>query len=313
MLRLVAIGAGNHSQRNHLPSLSRYVSEHPGEIELAAMCDLQRERAETMAERYGFARSYTDLVEMLRAEQPDGCVAVTPIPVTAEIASQVVQAKVALLMEKPPGATADEARRVADLVERAGVPVMVSMNRRYDPALTAALEWWGDRPIAFLRGRIVRVCRREPDFMYGTAIHPLDAMRAIAGDVRRHDLQVRNVGEVRWYLIHLTFASGAWGVLEVAPTGGRLAEAYEWFGDEISAVVGAGDTDSGRVTCWEGGDCVLQCDPSQDMPAYVRNGTYAETTEFVSALREGRAPHPSPREVLQTVELCEQILREAQD
>jgi hypothetical protein len=35
--------------------------------------------ASDMARRHGFARVYADLDEMLHAEQPDGCVAITPI------------------------------------------------------------------------------------------------------------------------------------------------------------------------------------------------------------------------------------------
>jgi hypothetical protein len=39
----------------------------------------------------------------------------------------------------------------------------------------------------------------------------------------------------------------------------------------------------------------------------VRNGAYAETTAFVEALQHSAALHPSPAEVLQSVELCERI------
>ena len=37
MIKLVVLGAGNHSRRNHLPALARYVDEHPGEVELAEL------------------------------------------------------------------------------------------------------------------------------------------------------------------------------------------------------------------------------------------------------------------------------------
>jgi len=57
MLKIVLLGAGSHSQENHLPALARYVAEHPGEVELAGLCDLRREHAEMMAHHYGFARS----------------------------------------------------------------------------------------------------------------------------------------------------------------------------------------------------------------------------------------------------------------
>ena len=307
MLKLVLLGAGNHSQRNHLPALARYVARHPGEVELAALCDLRSGHAETMAERFGFARVYTDLDAMLRAEQPDGCVAITPIPVTAEIAARVIHAGVPLLMEKPPGATVDEARGIVELVEGTKARVMVSVNRRFDPALRAALAWWGDRPIEYVHGRIVRVNRREPDFAYGTAIHPIDAMRAIAGDIREYGIDVRDVGGVRWYIVRLVFECGAHGILEVLPSAGCSSESYELFGNRARARAGVGERDSGEVHCWEDGVLVLQDEPSRGLPDFCRNGTYDEMAEFIAALRENRTPHPSPAQVLQSVELCHSI------
>jgi predicted dehydrogenase len=306
MIKIVVTGAGSHSQGNHLPALARYVAEHPGQIELAGLCDLRREHASEMAARYGFARAYRDLDEMLREVQPGGCVAVTPIPVTREIAMRVIQAGVPLLMEKPPGATLAEARQIVELVGRRGAHVMVSMNRRYDPALRVALDWWGERPLHYVRGSIVRVDRREPDFFYGTAIHPLDTLREIAGDVRDLSVDERHDGEVRWYLVRLVFRRGAVGVLEVLPTAGSMGEFYELYGPGCRALVRAGGPDTGEVQCWEQGQLVVDENPTSDEPTYVRNGSYAETCAFIHSLRAGPV-HPTPAEVLQTVELCERI------
>ncbi|NJL32515.1 MAG: Gfo/Idh/MocA family oxidoreductase [Phycisphaerales bacterium] len=147
MLKLVVLGAGNHSRQYHLPALARYVNDHPGEVELAALCDLDESLAATMAAQFGFKQIYTNLDEMLRVEKPDGCIAITPISVMAEICARVVHAKIPLLMEKPPGATANEARAIVDLVQKADARVMVSVNRRFDPACVSC--WTG--------GRIVRL------------------------------------------------------------------------------------------------------------------------------------------------------------
>jgi len=289
MLRLAVLGAGAHSQGNHLPALARYAAEHPGEVELVALCDLRGAHAQEMAARYGFARAYTDLGEMLRAEQPDGVVAVTPIAVTHTIATQVIEAGVPLLMEKPPGATPAEAREIVDRVAQRGAKVMVSMNRRFDPGLCVALDWWGGRSIEYVRGTIVRVDRREPDFMYGTAIHPLDTLRAVAGDVSECQFETRTVDGVRWYVAGMTFTSGAMGALEVLPNAGSNAEVYEWFGGGCRALVRAGGIDAGTVRCWQGGTLVIDSEPARDEPTYVKNGAYDETRAFVAAL-QGRGP-----------------------
>jgi myo-inositol 2-dehydrogenase/D-chiro-inositol 1-dehydrogenase len=307
MIKLVIVGAGSHSQGNHLPSLARYAALHPGQIELAGLCDLRRAHAEAMAERYGFSRVYVDLDEMLRAERPDGCVAVTPIPVTAEIATRAIEAGVPLLMEKPPGATVEEARQIVRLVERSKARVMVSMNRRYDPALRAALRWWGERPMQYVRATIARVDRREPDFVYGTAIHPLDAMREIAGDVKSWAAETRQVDGVHWFVIRFEYERGAIGVLEVLPTAGCMVESYNVYGAGCRALVHVGGSDTGEVRCWQGGALEIEDVPARGEPTYVCNGAYDEIVEFITALHEDRAPYPSPAQVLQSVELCEQI------
>jgi predicted dehydrogenase len=307
MKKLVIIGAGSHSQGNHLPSLARYVRERPGQIELAGLCDLQRGHAVEMAAKYGFTRAYVDLDEMLREAEPDGCVAVTPIPVTSKVATRVIQTGMPLLMEKPPGATVAEARQIVELVRQTGAHVMVSMNRRFDPALRVALKWWGDRPLHYVRGTIVRVNRREPEFFYGTAIHPLDALREIAGDVSDVSVDERREGEVRWYNVRFAFERGAAGTLEVLPTAGGMAEAYELYGPGCRALVRVGGPDTGQVCCWEDGQLVVDENPTAGEPTFVRNGTYAETTAFIESLDGSRPVHPTPIEVLQTVELCEQI------
>jgi predicted dehydrogenase len=307
MIKLVVLGAGNHSRRNHLPALAKYVAEHPGEVALVALCDLRREHATAMAKQFGFARVYVDLNEMLAREQPDGCLAITPIPVTTEIATAVVEAQVPLLMEKPPGATVEEARSVVRLCEERGARVMVSVNRRFDPAVMALRTWWGERKLDYLHARMARVGRREPEFIYGTAIHAVDAVRAIAGDVASYEAKVIESRAARWYAVQLRFASGARGVLEIMPTAGHLAESYALFGDGAHAAAGTGEHDSGSLRCWQGGALALERKPAAGAPPYVRNGTYAEMAAFITALRERRAPHPSPREVLQSVEICAQI------
>jgi myo-inositol 2-dehydrogenase / D-chiro-inositol 1-dehydrogenase len=310
-LKLVVVGAGSHSQGNHLPALARYVALHPDEVVLVGLCDLRRQHAEAMAEAYGFARAYADLDEMLRVEEPDACIAVTPIPVTVQIAGHVIRAGLPLLMEKPPGATLVEAQRLVELVAQRSARVMVSMNRRFDPALRAAQHWWGDRPIAYLRACIVRTDRAEPEFAYGTAIHPLDAMRAVAGDVASYRVHVHHVSGVRWYVVHLQFASGTQGVLEVLPTAGLQAESYAWCGEGAYVEASVGEHDAGSARGWRGGTLALRHDTVEGEPLYVQNGTYAETAAFLSALQSDAPMHPSPAEVLQSVEICQAMIEQA--
>ena len=69
-IRLALIGAGSHCRGNHAPAMAQYAREHPDRLELVAVCDLQREKAEAFAETFGFRAVYTDHLEMIESTHP---------------------------------------------------------------------------------------------------------------------------------------------------------------------------------------------------------------------------------------------------
>ena len=137
-------------------------------------------------------------------------------------------------------------------------------------------------------------------------------MRKIGGNVEDYSVDVRHVGGVWWYIIQLVFENGILGVLEVLPNSGSTAEWYELFGLNYRALARVGRYDSGEVMCWKDGRVVVEDEPARGMPEFIKNGTYAETVEFIAAFKENRAPYPSPAEVLQSVELCHNIRKNIQ-
>jgi len=300
MLKIVLLGAGQHSQRFHLPALACYVSHYPGDIELTALCDLRQEHATAVAARFGFARVYTDLDEMLAKERPDGCIAITPWEATAPLAIRLIRTGIPLLMEKPMAVTLEEARAIVALAEKHRARVMVSMNRRFAPSICSLQACKPDRPLSYLRASIVRNARTE-SYFWTTAMHPIDTMRHLAGDVREHSVEVRSVAGVNWYFLHCVFESGAIGLLEAMPTAGMDEESYELHGANYRALARWG----GAVQCWENGKQVFAEHPvTQDEPECVANGTYGETVEFISSLKENRCPQSSLLDVMPSMELA---------
>ena len=201
----------------------------------------------------------------------------------------------------------EEARQLAVLAEDLALPVMVSMNRRFDPALQAGLDWMGGRHLVYVRATQARVARREPEFITDTAIHALDALRFIAGEVGSWRVQSRQVAGVSWYAVSMEFENGTAGSLEILPDAGSVVELYELFGDGFHLQIRAGGVDAGEVIAWESGTLVLNSKPGGDEPEYVANGCLAETTAFLENLIEGRPLQPTPGQVLGSVELCHHI------
>lgn len=307
MIKLALIGAGNHSGINHAPALGKYAVDHPDLLELAAVCDLDRAKAESFAVEHGFKAIYTDYREMLDEEDLDGCVCVMPIPFIAELAEDMLRRKVPATVEKPMGDTLAEVDRLVATARETGTPNMVSVNRRFEPLLRKGIDWARERgPLRFVRASILRHRRQEEGFISGTAIHCIDALREIGGNISSQQLQTHE-GATPWFHIDLTYNSGASATLDILPTDGSVEERYELFGDNYRVDARVGPSERPRLRCWLNGEIVLDESPPLDQPPFIRWGPYAETHEFVSALSEGRDPWPSIEEIYPSVKLSYQL------
>ncbi|RKX33045.1 MAG: hypothetical protein DRP71_11070 [Verrucomicrobia bacterium] len=311
MIKLVVIGAGDHSRLNHLSALQRYVRERPGEVVLSALCDLRRDHVESVSRQYGFERSYTDIDEMLAHESPDGCIAITPVSVTKEVTVRLLAEGIPLLIEKPPGANLKEAEAINEQAKRSGIPVMVSMNRRFAPVIAHARTAVAGRRIEQIRATMLRTGRVEPEFFYGTGMHALDAMRHLAGDIGDYTARSREVEGVRWYSVEMEFIGGARGQLDVMPTCGCVSEQYELLGPDYRVQAQFMGDGSGTVNTWADGKAETKVLRTDETREFEENGAYDEAVEFIASIREKRQPYPSPEMVLQSVEICEQILIDA--
>jgi len=72
-VRVALIGAGNLASRYHYPSIASFP-----DVEIAAVCDLVREKAEAVAARFGIPRVYTDYQAMIGQVEPDAVYAIMP-------------------------------------------------------------------------------------------------------------------------------------------------------------------------------------------------------------------------------------------
>ena len=304
MVRLGLIGCGSHCKGNHAPAMAHYAQDHPDRLELAAVCDLDGERAKLFADTYGFAKVYTDYVEMIGQESLDGVVAVMPIELTANLAIDLMKRGMPTTIEKPMGSTVDEVRKIADTAAETGVANMVSVNRRFEPLLRQGVDWVREQsPIRYVRASILRHNRREDFFVSGTGIHCIDALREIGGDFASHTVKALS-GDTPWYHVDFDYVSGAAATLDILPSDGCVEEGYEIYGENYRVDVRIEGSADPRLLCWKDNDRVVEARPPEGQPAHVRLGPYDETHEFVSALEEGRSAWPSVAEVLPSVEMA---------
>jgi myo-inositol 2-dehydrogenase/D-chiro-inositol 1-dehydrogenase len=111
MISVALIGCGDVAEHGHLPALSRHKR-----FRLAAVCDIDRPRAELFASLQAGVSVYTDWRELLRSERLDAVVLALPPEVSAPVAIECLQCGLAVLDEKPLAASLDEGRYLADKV-----------------------------------------------------------------------------------------------------------------------------------------------------------------------------------------------------
>lgn len=305
MVRLAIVGCGEHSRNSHAAPLARYAAQQPGEVELVAACDLNADRAAEFCRSFGFARAYDDVEKMLAAEDIDGCVCIMPMEQIVPEAIRLLERGIPCVIEKPLGTSLAEAEKLARAARETDTPHMVSVNRRFLPYLNTAKSWIGKfGPLRYVRATQVRSARSEPDFIWSTAIHVLDALRSIVGEISYFEPDVQRRSSALWYVISLRFESGATGRVEVLPTAGMVEESYELFGEGFRARVTAGSGTQRSLECWWDGQKVLEENASDDQPEDLRNGGYQEVVEFVRALKSGTRARPEIQDILPSARIC---------
>ena len=235
MIRIALVGCGEHSRASHAAPLARYAAAHPDEIKLSAACDLNSERAVEFCRSFGFVQAYEDLDQMLEVEKPDACVSVMPMDKISDVGIKLLQRRVPCVIEKPLGTSLPAIEQLAGVARQTQTPHMVSVNRRFIPYVNQARSWMHERgPLRYVRASQVRHQRSESDFIWSTAIHAIDALRYIAGDVEKFDVifSRSETSDATWYIISLRFESGTTGQVEILPTAGMVEELYELFGED---------------------------------------------------------------------------------
>ncbi|WP_067934109.1 Gfo/Idh/MocA family protein [Alicyclobacillus kakegawensis] len=125
-LRVAVIGAGTIAKVAHLPNYR----SHP-DVELAAVADLDADRARHLAEEFGVKAVYTDVQTMLEAEQLDAVSICTPNRTHAALVRTALAHGVDVLVEKPLCTDVGDARRLVEAAQRGGRICMVGMTHRF--------------------------------------------------------------------------------------------------------------------------------------------------------------------------------------
>ncbi len=127
-LGVAVIGTGFWG-RNHAR-----VYRELAETELLAICDIDAERAKSVAKQFG-AKPYTNAARMLRNEDIEAVSVCTWSTSLAKEAIRAAEAGKHVLVEKPMAADVKQAEKLVETVERKGVYLTVGFLMRFIPGL----------------------------------------------------------------------------------------------------------------------------------------------------------------------------------
>lgn len=219
MLKVAVIGMGNIGN-THAP-----IYQADPLAELVAVCDIDRERADRAAARYG-VRAYYSVDDLLKHEALDA-VSVTTAGVENggdhfEPVMQCLEAGLNVLGEKPISNDIQKARAMVKKAEEKGVYFGINLNHRFVPPAAKAKAWidegkLGDLLLINMTMWISNPNESSPWF-HLRALHPhsLDIMRYFCGDIKRvHAFFNRAPGRVCFsnVQVNLEFANGVVGHL----------------------------------------------------------------------------------------------------
>jgi len=291
MIRVALVGAGNHSRKNHAPALRRAADAFPEWVRLEAVCDRDLDRAEAARREFGFGAAFGRIEELIEKASLDAAILVMPIPQILPTARPFIERGLAVSIEKPLGRNPAEARDLVEMVERHNAPATVSLNRRFEPGLRVALQRARALgPIRHVRGVMLRVNRREADFLWGTGIHLLDLLAYVAGPL---SLVSATAPTPTGRAGLLRGAEGISVAFEILPVSGRNEDRLRLVGEGYCVDCRTGPVAPWRVATHVGGASPVSEEAARSDPEFVRNGTYAETLAFLEAVRRGR-PMPAP-------------------
>lgn len=127
-VKLAIIGCGAIAKQYHMPSLKSIE-----DCSVVAVCDLIAEKAECAADYFGLSvdRAFTDATEMLKLNEIQGVVILTPNYNHCAMTELAASYKKHVFITKPMARNVEECERMIEACEENGVQLFVSFMHRY--------------------------------------------------------------------------------------------------------------------------------------------------------------------------------------
>jgi predicted dehydrogenase len=185
---LVVVGAGGMGS-NHARAIAIGF-----DTELHGIVDFDSDKAKSLAKRFE-STAFSSLDEALSSGDVDGVVVATTTASHFQIACDVVERGIPLLVEKPITDDLSTTKKLLELSKSRNVPIMCGFVERFNPAVRTALGLMDEPMKHFMSVRHSPVNpRATASVVYDLLIHDLDIALAFHGRID----DVSSVESVNW-------------------------------------------------------------------------------------------------------------------
>jgi virulence factor len=299
---LAVLGLGDIARKAHLPLLAAR-----SDVDVVGLVSRSGRGTAELAAQYRFPVQATTLDQVI-ALRPAGALVLTTSESHPELACRLLEAGIAVYLEKPMALDVAGARLVAACAQRTGLPLMLGFNRRYAPFYQQMKGLFPDQAAGqcyLLKTRQTGSQQQSPaSAVWDDVIHLIDLSRWLMGDPQRVHAAIQrgSDGEFAGLNALLEYPNGRSATLAHIRAGG-VQERVELYGAGLAA----------RVEDLE----VLQIQQSGITETHTHDPWISTLTKrgfpfamdhFLDCLRNGHLPGQSAQDALQSHELAQTIL-----
>jgi predicted dehydrogenase len=305
-IRVAVVGVGDFG-RNHVR-----VYRELENAELVGVADLNRERAEFIAQE--FSTAALGGIESL-AGRVDAVSLVVPTLEHARIGCQLLEMGLDVLVEKPIAASLAEADELISAAARRGRVLQVGHLERFNPGLEAVLPVI-TRPLYFEVHRLGVFTPRslDIDVVYDVMIHDLDILLSLA-DAPVEEIKAVGIpvltDKVDIAHARLTFASGAVANVTASRVSTERVRKLRFFQQHEYISVDFTRQDALRIRVAEPGP-----EPKFDfstLPVARQEPLRAELSAFLESVRSRATPRVDGAAGRRALELADQVMAGIQE
>ncbi|MGQ9631610.1 MAG: Gfo/Idh/MocA family protein [bacterium] len=305
-LGVAVVGCGRIANSAHLPAIKALSDE----VELVAVVDTIEERAKKSFERFGAGKMYLSTEEAFKDPEIDAVVLCLAHHLHAPVTVEACGAGLHVLVEKPMANTVEEADRMIEAAERAGVTLMVGQSRRFHLAAMESKRRFGEigKPLQMITNWMGYIERPATDWWRSAekaggllialqGSHAVDYILWMAGKLPIRVYAESNHNNPEWEgeddaVIQMRFDDGMIATILLSFNAKGLP--YERF------IVGS------RGTMYLRGETLLRVNDKEIVNGEEEGSNFRrQLKEFASAIREGREPIASGRDVRKVIQVLE--------